>query len=65
MIENIGEIEKCIAGLNCFESFEKYLRKNIIHIDCCFEEVCVDKLLMERVKTLRQNQLPELKRPNK
>ena len=42
--QTTGEIAKCIAGLNIFKNFEKYPRKNIIHIDYCFE-------LIEQFKT--------------
>lgn len=31
------EIAQCVARLNSFQGFEKYPRKNIIHIDYCFE----------------------------
>ena len=35
--QTAGEIAKCVAMLNSFKDFEKYPRKNIIHIDYCFE----------------------------
>ena len=35
--QTAGEIAKCVAKLNSFKGFEKYPRKNIIHLDNCFE----------------------------
>ena len=32
-----GEIARCVARLNSFKDFEKHPRKNIIHLDSCFE----------------------------
>ncbi len=42
--QTTGQIAKCLARLNNFKDFEKYPRKNIIHIDYCFE-------LIEQFKT--------------
>ncbi|MDA3790147.1 MAG: phosphotransferase, partial [Desulfobacula sp.] len=42
--QTTGQIAKCLARLNNFKGFEKYPRKNIIHIDYCFE-------LIEQFKT--------------
>jgi homoserine kinase type II len=35
--QTAGQIAKCLARLNNFKDFEKYPRKNIIHMDYCFE----------------------------
>jgi homoserine kinase type II len=35
--QTVKEIAKCVAKLNNFQEFEKYPRKNIIHLDYCFE----------------------------
>ncbi len=35
--QTAGEIAKCAATLNSFKDYEKYPRKNIIHLDYCFE----------------------------
>ena len=35
--QSAGEIAKWVAALNSFKDFEKYPRKNIISLDCCFE----------------------------
>ena len=42
--QTTGEIAKCLASLNSFKGFERYPRKNIIHMDYCFE-------LIEQFKT--------------
>jgi len=35
--QTVKEIAKCLAQLNSFKDFVKYPRKNIIHIDYCFQ----------------------------
>ena len=42
--QTAGEIATCLAKLNNFKSFGKYPRKNVIHMDYCFE-------LIEQFKT--------------
>ena len=35
--QSAGEIARCVATLNNIKGFQKYPRKNIIHLDYCFE----------------------------
>ncbi len=35
--QTAGEIARCLAKLNTFQGFEKYPRKNIIHMDYCID----------------------------
>jgi len=42
--QTAGEIARCLAKLNSYKGFEKYPRKNVVHMDYCFE-------LIEQFKT--------------
>ncbi len=42
--QTAGEIAKCVAKLNSFKGFEKYPRKNTIHLDYCFELIKLFKI---------------------